>query len=197
MILIVPSRVTYTSDGLPVIAFIYRPSTAGDQRPVVVYNRGSYVRQGAARELLVPFHRLAEAGFVVVAPMYRGSEGAPRRDEMGGADLADLMNIRPVIASLSYADSANTFLYGESRGGMMVLQALRDGFRTRAAAIVGAFTDLEQYAREDPKALRWRPSCSRITRPTAPQSSRDVRRSGGRTALRRRFSSCTAALTPV
>ena len=98
-------RVTYRSDGLPVVAFIYRPSAAGDKRPVVVYNRGSYVRQNAARELLVPIHRLADAGFVVVAPMYRGSEGAPGRDEMGGADLADLMNIQPVIASLPYADA--------------------------------------------------------------------------------------------
>jgi dipeptidyl aminopeptidase/acylaminoacyl peptidase len=143
-------RVTYRSDDLPVVAFVYRPSAKGDPRPVVVYNRGSYVRQNAAHELLVPFHRLADAGFVVVAPMYRGSEGAPGRDEMGGADLADLMNIQPVIASLPYADSANVFLFGESRGGMMALQALRDGFRARAAAIVGTFTDLEQYAKEDP-----------------------------------------------
>jgi dipeptidyl aminopeptidase/acylaminoacyl peptidase len=143
-------RVTYRSDGLPVVAFIYRPSAAGDKRPVVIYNRGSYVRQNAARELLVPFHRLAEAGFLVVAPMYRGSEGAPGRDEMGGADLADLMNIQAVIAPLPYADSSNMFLYGESRGGMMTLQALRDGFPARAAAIVGTFTDLDQYAKEDP-----------------------------------------------
>jgi dipeptidyl aminopeptidase/acylaminoacyl peptidase len=110
------------------------------------------VRQNAARELLVPFHRLADAGFVVVAPMYRGSEGAPGRDELGGADLADLMNIRAVIASLPYADAANVFLYGESRGGMMVLQALRDGFEVRAAATVGAFTDLDAYLKEDPQA---------------------------------------------
>src|SRR5574341_592983 len=150
-------RVTYRSDGLPVVAFIYRPSAIGDKRPVVVYNRGSYIRQNAARELLVPFHRLAAAGFVVVAPMYRGSEGAPGRDEMGGADLADLMNIQAVIASLPYADAADMFLYGESRGGMMALQALRDGFPARAAAVVGSFTDLDQYAKEDPQAAALAP----------------------------------------
>ena len=144
-------KVTYRSDDLPVVAFIYRPKAANDKRPVVVYNRGSYVRQNAARELLVPLHRLADAGFVVVAPMYRGSEGAPGRDEMGGADLADLMNIRAVIASLPYADATNTFLYGESRGGMMVLQALRDGFEARAAATIGTFTDLDAYLTEDPQ----------------------------------------------
>jgi dipeptidyl aminopeptidase/acylaminoacyl peptidase len=150
-------RVTYRSDGLPVNAFIYRSSTTDEQRPLVIYNRGSYVRQNAARELIVPFHRLADAGFVVVAPMYRGSEGAPGRDEMGGADLADLMNIQAVIATMPYADSANLFLFGESRGGMMVLQALRDGFPARAAAIVGAFTDLEQYAKEDANAAAMAP----------------------------------------
>ena len=145
-------KLTYRSEDLPVVAFVYRAKATGDKRPVVVYNRGSYVRQNAAQELLVPFHRLADAGFVVVAPMYRGSEGAPGRDELGGADLADLMNIRAVIASLPYADAANVFLYGESRGGMMVLQALRDGFEVRAAATVGAFTDLDAYLKEDPQA---------------------------------------------
>ena len=64
----------------------------------------------------------------------------------------DLMNIQPVIAALPYADSANVFLLGESRGGMMVLQALRDRFPARAAAIVGVFTDLEQYLKEQPNA---------------------------------------------
>ncbi len=60
---------------------MYRPSETRDRLPVIVYNRGSYVRQNAAPELLVTFHRLVDAGFLVVAPMYRGSEGAPGRDE--------------------------------------------------------------------------------------------------------------------
>jgi dipeptidyl aminopeptidase/acylaminoacyl peptidase len=144
-------KTTYRSEDLPVVAFVYGPRAAKDKRPVVVYNRGSYLRENAARELLVPFHRLADAGFVVVAPMYRGSEGAPGRDQLGGADLADLMNIRPLIASLPYADAANTFLYGESRGGMMVLQALRDGFEARAAATFGTFTDLDAYLKDNPQ----------------------------------------------
>ena len=70
-------KLTYRSDNLPVVAFVYRAKAPGDKRPVVVYNRGSYIRQGAARELLVPFHRLADAGFVVVAPMYRGVRAPP------------------------------------------------------------------------------------------------------------------------
>jgi dipeptidyl aminopeptidase/acylaminoacyl peptidase len=71
---------------------------------------------------------------------------------MGGADVADLMNVQSVIKSLAFADVSNAFMYGESRGGMMTLQALRDGFPVRAAAVFGAFTDLDALLKEDPKA---------------------------------------------
>jgi dipeptidyl aminopeptidase/acylaminoacyl peptidase len=145
-------KLTYPSDGLRVVAFVYRPLRAAAPLPVIIYNRGSYVRNDAAPELLPAFHRLAAAGFVVVAPMYRGSEGAEGRDDMGGADLADLMNVQSLITTLPYADRTRLFLYGESRGGMMVLQALRDGFPARAAATFGAFTDLGAYLSSDPAA---------------------------------------------
>ena len=39
----------------------------------------------------------------------------------------------------------------------MALQALRDGFPARAGAIVGAFTDLDQYLKDDAKAAALAP----------------------------------------
>ena len=138
-------KVRYRSDGLAVIAYFYSPrKSEGMKRPVIVFNRGSYVRGDIAPELLPMFHRLAEAGFAVVAPMYRGSDGGEGRDEMGGADLNDLLNIMPVLSQLGSLDTRNVFLYGQSRGGMMVFQAIRDGFPARAAATFGAFTDLDE-----------------------------------------------------
>jgi dipeptidyl aminopeptidase/acylaminoacyl peptidase len=88
------------------------------------------------------FHRLALAGFAVIAPMYRGSDGGQGQDEMGGADVSDLANVGVVVRRYPSFDAGNVFLYGESRGGMMVLQAIRDGFPARAAATFGAFADL-------------------------------------------------------
>jgi dipeptidyl aminopeptidase/acylaminoacyl peptidase len=44
------------------------------------------------------------------------------------------------------------FLYGQSRGGMMVFQAVRDGFPARAAATYGAFTDLDEITSSGPGA---------------------------------------------
>ena len=146
-------RVTYSSGGLPVIAFVYRSAEAvGRPLPIVVFNRGSYIVNDQLPLLVAMFHRFAEAGFAVIAPMYRGSEGAPGRDEMGGAELADLLNVLPLARRLGFVDLQNVFLYGESRGGVMTLLALREGFVARAAATFGAFTDLAVYLESDPRA---------------------------------------------
>jgi dipeptidyl aminopeptidase/acylaminoacyl peptidase len=145
---------TYESDGMTVGAYLYRPAFARLRRggprqpgpsplPVIVFNRGSYTRpNGFAGEMLVMANRYGRAGFIVVAPHYRGSNGWQGRDEMGGADLADLMNIAPHVARIEGADASRVYLSGESRGGMMVYQALRDRFPAKAAAVWGAFTDL-------------------------------------------------------
>jgi dipeptidyl aminopeptidase/acylaminoacyl peptidase len=146
-------KIRYRSDGLAVIAYFYHSkSFEGTKRPVIVFNRGSYVRTDIAPELIPTFHRLANAGFSVVAPMYRGSDGGEGRDEMGGADVNDLMNILPVLSQLDSLDTGNVFLYGESRGGMMVFQAIRDGFAAQAAATLGAFTDLNELTSSGPGA---------------------------------------------
>jgi len=136
---------TYSSDGLTVGAYLYRPRTPPvHELPVVVFNRGSFVRpNGFAGEMLVMAHRYAEAGFLVVAPHYRGSNGWAGTDELGGAELHDLMNLAAELQRIPGADVSRVFLSGESRGGAMVYMALRDGFPARAAAVWGAFTDLE------------------------------------------------------
>jgi len=143
----VMEQFTYLSDGLTVGAYLYRPRERQDKSaraPVIVFNRGSFVRpQGFAGEMLVMANRYAQAGFIVVAPQYRGSNGWAGKDELGGADLHDLMNIVPELKKIPGADASRIYLSGESRGGAMVYMALRDGFPARAAAVWGAFTDLE------------------------------------------------------
>lgn len=147
-------RVRYASDGLGVIAYTYRPArrAAGERRPVVVYARGSFLAGDLAPALAPMFRRLAMQGFIVVAPQYRGSDGGEGRDEMGGADVADVHNAIRLARGLTGADSTRVFLYGESRGGMMVYQALRDGANVRFAAVVGGFTDLDSLLDADPRS---------------------------------------------
>jgi dipeptidyl aminopeptidase/acylaminoacyl peptidase len=134
-------RITYSSDGLEVVALLYQPTNNNGPMPTIVFNRGSYLRNQTAPEYLVSFNRFAQAGYAVLAPMYRGSEGAEGEDEMGGEDLNDLMRVTALADELPTVDASNLFLLGESRGGMMVLQAIRDGFPAHAAAIYGSPTD--------------------------------------------------------
>lgn len=150
-------KLTYLSDGLRVHAYLYAPVKPANGMPAVIYNRDSFTRTEFADDLLTLFHRLGQAGFVVIAPMYRQSGGAEGRDEMGGADLADLMNVRTLAEELGFVDMRNLFMFGESRGGMMTFQAIRDGFPVRAAATFGAFTDLGAYFSEMPQLASMAP----------------------------------------
>src|SRR6185436_17552856 len=123
------TRVSYESDGLTVFAYVYAPAeTPKAKLPVIVFNRGSYTWKEFAGEYLTTFHRLASAGFIVIAPMYRESGGAGGRDEMGGADLNDLLSTTSVIRQLPAANEAQVFMYGESRGAMMTYQAIREHY---------------------------------------------------------------------
>lgn len=141
------TRVSYESDGLTVFAYVYAPAeTPKVKQPVIVFNRGSYTWNEFAGEYLTTFHRLASAGFVVIAPMYRGSGGAPGRDELGGADLDDVLNTISMIRQLPAANADQVFMYGESRGAMMTYQAIREHYPMLAAAVYGGFTDLRPLA---------------------------------------------------
>jgi dipeptidyl aminopeptidase/acylaminoacyl peptidase len=146
----VMERLRYLSDKLTVSAFLYRPRQINGRLPLIVFNRGGYIRDDVGAALVPMFHRLAKEGFVVLAPMYRGSDGASGKDEVGGDDLNDLMNVIPLAKSLEFIDAGNIFLYGESRGGTMVFQGLRDGFPANAAATFGAFSDFQAFVAARP-----------------------------------------------
>lgn len=145
-------EVRYWSDGLKVMAYLYRPATAvGKHLPTIIYNRGGYLAEDQGWLLAPFFYRLACAGFVVIAPQLRESVGSDGRDEVGGADIHDIYNLLSLLPSLGYVDMDNLFMYGESRGGMMTYQAIRDDFPLRAAAVFGAFTSLEALMAEQPE----------------------------------------------
>lgn len=145
-------KLKYLSDGLKVTAYLYKPKQIDGQKlPTIIFNRGSAVRGDIAPELISFFHRLGSAGFLVLAPMLRQSDGGEGRDELGGADIDDLINILPVAKSLGFADMNNLFMYGESRGGMMTYMAIKRKLPIKAAAVFGAFTDLQQLVDAHPR----------------------------------------------
>lgn len=138
-------RTEYASDGLTVSAYLYRPTKTSGRYPVIVFNRGSYVVHDQGAVLLTMFRRLAKAGFVVIAPMLRGSDGTSGKDELGGTELHDIANVFGIIKQLEFTDSNSVFMYGESRGGIMTLLSCKANMPIKAAATFGAITDMADY----------------------------------------------------
>jgi dienelactone hydrolase len=153
-------KIKYMSGGLKVVGFIYKPkNTEGKKFPVVIWNRG-----GAGEDTKIStanyndfyeMYRFASEGFVVLASQYRGTDGGEGRDEAGGADTDDVVNLIPLAKSLGYVDMDRIFMWGFSRGALMALQAIRRGAPIRAAAVVGAPTDLEQGLKENSGLLQF------------------------------------------
>lgn len=145
-------KITYMSDGLKIKGFIYKPRvTTGKKLPVIIFNRGGLADGAISPEnfnYLWEMHRYAAEGFVVLASQYRGTDGSLGRDEAGGADTNDVMNLIPLARSLAYVDMSRLFMWGYSRGAVMTLQALKRGAPLRAAVVVGAPTDYTALAND-------------------------------------------------
>lgn len=148
-------RIRYMSDGLKVVGYIWRPrESAGRKFPLVIFNRGG----NRERSQLTPwmadgFYDFVSSGFVVIASQYRGTDGGEGREEYGGADVRDVLNLVPVARSLDFVDMQNVFVFGNSRGGMMTYLALKHGLKVNAAAVMSGVTDLFGNAADHPELV--------------------------------------------
>ena len=138
-------RITYLSDGLKVVGYLWRPAAArdGDRLPLLVFHRGGALEDSKLRpNTQFGFDRFVRAGYVVIGTQYRGNDGGEGREEFGGADVRDVLAVVRVGQALPYVDPGRVFALGYSRGGMMALLAARAGAPYLAIATVGAPTDL-------------------------------------------------------
>jgi dipeptidyl aminopeptidase/acylaminoacyl peptidase len=147
-------EITYVSDGLKVKGFLLVPKK--DVRyPVLIFNRGGckdfgvLTRAFVARWLSV----FASWGYVVVASQYRGNGGGEGKDQLGGDDVNDVLNLLPLIDSLPNADPTRIGMWGASRGGLMSYLILTRTNRIRAAVILSGPTNLSTISAYR-KALR-------------------------------------------
>lgn len=148
-------RITYASDGLKVVAYIWRPENIDGKRlPLIIFNRGGGQDLGKlATWERDGFYDYLDSGFVVIGSQSRGNDGGEGHDEEGGAEVRDVLNLFPLARSLGYLDMENVFMMGDSRGAMMTYLAMRDGIGIKAAAVVGAETDLGANVKRRPELL--------------------------------------------
>jgi dipeptidyl aminopeptidase/acylaminoacyl peptidase len=118
-------KITYISDKFDVKGFIVTPKK-GKNLPVIIYNRGGSKDFGKIedRQLFFLLAKIASWGYVVIASQYRGNDGGEGKDECGGKDINDVINLKQVIDVLPNVDTNRIGMFGGSRGGMQSLLAL-------------------------------------------------------------------------
>ncbi len=146
-------RLTYLSDGLKVTAYLWKPPiAAGSKLPLIIYNRGGNQESGKITGgYTFMLHPYLRAGYAVLASQYRGNDGGEGKEEFGGADVHDVMNLLPLATNLGSFDMKNVFMLGDSRGGMMTLLALKHGATVNAAAVRAAPTDFSAGLKRRPE----------------------------------------------
>jgi dipeptidyl aminopeptidase/acylaminoacyl peptidase len=144
--------ITYLSDGLKVKGYLLTPKN-GEKLPCVIFNRGGNREFAALTDMRVAafLGRVASWGYVVVASQYRGNAGGEGKEEFGGKDVNDVLNLLPLLKSLPQADANRVGMYGWSRGGMMTYLALAKTDQIAAAIVGGGLTDLADGAKRRPE----------------------------------------------
>ena len=136
-------KITYESDGLKVKGYIAIPKKK-DKYPCIIYNRGGNKEFGKLTPAKAVFilAKTASWGYVVAASQYRGNDGGEGKEEFGGKDVDDVLNLIPLFEKISEADTSKMGIYGWSRGGMMTYLALTKTNRFKAAVVGGGLSDL-------------------------------------------------------
>jgi dipeptidyl aminopeptidase/acylaminoacyl peptidase len=136
-------RIKYLSDGLKVVGYIWKPKdSVGKKLPLIIFNRGGNRESGKLSPWMrFGFYPFVSNGFVVIGSQYRGVDGGEGKEELGGADVRDVLNLIPLAKSLGYVDVNNIFMFGESRGGMMTYLALKNNIPVNAVTVKSGGTD--------------------------------------------------------
>ena len=162
----VPERVTYKSkDGQQITGILYKPrdSKIGTSAPGVLWIHGGPEGQDNLRlDLWAQY--LAQSGFAVLEPNYRGSTGYGEKfrnlnvEDSGGGEMDDVAAGAQYLIDSGIADSKRLAIGGGSHGGTMVAYAVTkypDLFQAAIElyGVVDRATFLERTNR--PSAVRW------------------------------------------
>ncbi|MBA2174231.1 prolyl oligopeptidase family serine peptidase [Halobacillus locisalis] len=137
-------KLRYRSDGLKVTGYMVKPKDRNEDFPLLIYARGGNQDYGMMTEEFLSTYLSfwANKGYVVLTTQYRGVDGGEGKEEYGGADIQDVMNLTQVAKELDGINTDRAFLLGQSRGGMMTYLAMKEGIDVQAAASINGSSDL-------------------------------------------------------
>ncbi len=144
--------IKYRSDSLIINGFTIEPKY-GVNFPIVILNRGGNREFGAwtVGSLIEWGSPIARAGYIIIASQYRGNSGSMGKDEFGGKDVNDVLNLIPIVKEIPQSDTSRIGMYGWSRGGLMTYIALTKTTKIKTAIIGGAPTDLIEELERRPE----------------------------------------------
>ncbi|WP_443147005.1 alpha/beta hydrolase family protein [Paenibacillus sp. HWE-109] len=130
---------TYVSQGLKVKGLLAVPD-GSVPRPAVIYCRGGIKRVGMVRKRRIV--SMAQRGYVVFAPYYRGNEGGEGREDFGGEDRYDVIHAIEVVQALTEVQPGPVPLIGFSRGAVMAMRAARECRGVGPVVVWGGVSDM-------------------------------------------------------
>lgn len=153
------SGITYWSDGLKVKGFLLQPKNTGKYR-TLIYNRGGSLEHGslthnAASIGLGELARIAYEGYFIAASQYRGNGGGEGKEEYGGSDINDVLNLIPLLQDQPSADLSRLGIFGWSRGAMTTFLTLKRTNKVKAVVLGGPSTNLTRSIIDRPLLDEW------------------------------------------
>jgi dipeptidyl aminopeptidase/acylaminoacyl peptidase len=148
----ITEKITYLSDGLKVKGYISYPIEKSKKYSCVIWNRGGIGNKGAIDSFTARgvYGQLASWGYIVFATQYRGNDGGEGKDEFGGDDVNDVLNLIPLADEIENADTTRWGIEGWSRGGMMTYLALTKTKIFKCAVVSGGIANLRCSSDESP-----------------------------------------------
>lgn len=137
-------------DGLEIAAVLTLPRGKSSKLPLIVMPHGGpFARDSEAWDWQAQF--LADRGYAVIQPNYRGSSGygtpfaKKGEGQWGLAMQDDLDDAMKALADLGIADPARACMVGSSYGGYAAIRAAqRDGRKYRCAVSYAGVSDLNR-----------------------------------------------------
>ncbi|MFO1242716.1 MAG: alpha/beta fold hydrolase [Rickettsiales bacterium] len=120
---------------------------------MVIYNRGGNREFGklAVGQILFMSRLIKAFPAGILASNYRGNDGGEGKDEFGGSDIHDVLDLIEAGKKEPWWDGKNIFMVGGSRGGMMTYLAIKHGAPLNAAVAWAGPTDLFAAGKERPE----------------------------------------------
>lgn len=131
--------IRYISNEFEVEGYAAFPKNKNKPLPGLIYNRGGNREFGTIKTILLC--KLAQAEFAVLASQYRGNCGGTGKDDFGGEDVYDIINLIDIMLELNFVKNTGVYMLGQSVGGMMTYRACSIDSRIRAAVIMSGVAD--------------------------------------------------------